>query len=288
MPDPEFLRKQTLKNYDYSWDRLQGDPDLRSTFWRDNVADFLATQELCIAKEWFPGKKVLDVGCGGGRWTYGLQKLGCEVTSLDASEAAVEFVRANIAADPTRVYHANLFALPTEVLDQQYDLVFSWGVLHHTGDTFRALKTITPLMKSDGVLYLYLYGKRSWSPLKTLLVKFVRNCLLPFPAKLKFTVFRTLLGEYKAGLAMDVLGATIAHRYEPEEVDGWLVELGLQHVVQTIATNEIYRKAFHAECSAQPFFLDPPAPPYWFEQWRQENYLNLARRDMYDPGKADH
>ena len=115
----------------------------------------------------------------------------------------------------------------------------------------------------------------------------VRNLLLPFPATLKFTVFRSLLGEYKAGLAMDVLGATIAHRYEPAEVDGWLAELGFQHVIQTIATNEIYRKAFHAECSAHPFFLDPPVPPYWFEQWRQENYQNLARRDMYDPGQTD-
>ena len=80
--------------------------------------------------------------------------------------------------------------------------------------------------------------------LKTVLVKLVRNLLLPFPATLKFTVCRSLLGEYKAGLAIDVLGATIAHRYEPAEVDGWLAELGFQHVIQTIATNEIYRKAF--------------------------------------------
>jgi 2-polyprenyl-3-methyl-5-hydroxy-6-metoxy-1,4-benzoquinol methylase len=77
MPDPGLLRKQTLRNYDYSWGRLDGDPDMRSEFWRNNVADFLATQELCISPDWFRGRKVLDAGCGGGRWTYGLQKLGC-------------------------------------------------------------------------------------------------------------------------------------------------------------------------------------------------------------------
>ncbi|MBT7864392.1 MAG: class I SAM-dependent methyltransferase [Gemmatimonadetes bacterium] len=226
MPDPGLLRKQTLRNYDYSWGRLDGDPDMRSEFWRNNVADFLATQELCISPDWFRGRKVLDAGCGGGRWTYGLQKLGCEVTAFDASAAAVEHVRSNIAEDPARIHHANIFELPPEITDQRYDLVFSWGVLHHTGDTFRALSTIAPLMKPDGVLYVYLYGKRSWSPLKSFLVKASRVLLFPLPAGLKFSLFRVLLGEYKAGLAMDVLGSTIAHRYSQEEVDGWLGELG--------------------------------------------------------------
>jgi ubiquinone/menaquinone biosynthesis C-methylase UbiE len=286
MPDPGFLKKQTLRNYDYSWGRLQGDPDLRSAFWRNNVDDFLARQELCISPEWFPGRKVLDVGCGGGRWTYGLQKLGCEVTALDASAAAVDFVRSNIAKGSTQAYQANIFDLPREVTEQKYDLVFSWGVLHHTGDTLRALSTIAPLMKPDGVLYIYLYGKKSWGPMKSLLVKSARGILFPFPPSFKFAIFRALLGEYKAGLAMDVLGTTIAHRYTQEEVDGWLQQLGFSHVVRTIATDEIYRKAHRENCSAEPYALEPAAPPYWFEKWREENYQNLQRRDMYDPEDA--
>ncbi|MFH1567983.1 MAG: class I SAM-dependent methyltransferase [Gemmatimonadota bacterium] len=287
MPDPAFLRKQTLRNYDYAWERLQGDPDTRSAFWRDNVADFLPRQELCIAPEWFPGRQVLDAGCGGGRWTYGLQQLGCQVTAFDASAAAASFVGDHLAAAGTRVFQANLFDLPAEVTDRQYDLVFSWGVLHHTGDTFRALRTIAPLMKPDGVLYIYLYGKRSWSPLKRLLVKTTRAVLYPLPPGVKFGAFRALLGEYKAGLAMDVLGSTIAHRYAQEEVDTWLAELGFRHVLRTIATDEIYRRAWHDGCSAEPYFLEPAGPPYWFEKWRQENYQNLLRREMYDTAGAD-
>ena len=290
MPDPGFLREQTLRNYDYSWERLQGDPDLRSKFWRHNVADFLPRQELCIDPAWFAGRRVLDAGCGGGRWTYGLQQLGCEVTAFDASAAAVEFVRSNIAEGATQVHQANIFELPPEVAGQQYDLVFSWGVLHHTGDTFRALSTIAPLVKSDGVLYVYLYGKRSWGALKRLLVKTSRAVLLPFPPRLKFAFFRALLGEYKAGLAMDVLGSTIAHRYTQEEVDGWLAQLEFQHVVRTIPTDEIYRKAYNDGCSAVPHFLEPAEPPYWFDAWREENYQNLLRRDMHDaeaPGSPE-
>ena len=287
MPDPEFLRKQTLRNYDYGWERLRGDPDMRSAFWRNNVAEFIASQELCISPEWFPGRKVLDVGCGGRRWSYGLQKLGCEVTAVDASSAAVDFVRSNLAEGNMRVYQANIFDLPSEITDQRYDLVFSWGVLHHTGDTFRALSTIAPLVKPDGVLYIYLYGKRSWGRLKSLLVKMARGVLFPFPPRFAFAGFTALLGEYKAGLAMDVLGSTIAHRYSQEEVDGWLEQLGFKNVVRTIETNEIYRKAYHEDCSAEPFFLEPATPPYWFEKLREENYKNLLRRDMYDPECSD-
>ncbi|MEE3235090.1 MAG: class I SAM-dependent methyltransferase [Candidatus Latescibacterota bacterium] len=285
MPDRAFFRRQTLKNYDYTWNRLKGDPDVRSEFWQKNVSQFLVQQELCIAPEWFVGRKVLDVGCGGGRWTFGFQELGCEVTAVDASASAVDFVRNEVANDKTKVYHSDLFELPDEVTRDSYDLVFSWGVLHHTGDTYRALQTITELVKPDGTLYIYLYGRKSWSPIKQLLVKLTRTLLLPVPPVLKFSLFKFLLGEYKAGLAMDVFGATIAHRYSQEQVDTWLEQIGYQNIVRTISTDEIYRKASNEGASALGYALEPSEGPYWFEEWRKENYENLLRRDTYDPGQ---
>ena len=86
---------------------------------------------------------------------------------------------------------------------------------------------------------------------------------------------------------MDVLGATVAHRYTQEEVDDWLAQLGFKNVARTINTDEIYRKAWHDGCSAAPHALEPATPPYWFEKWREENYQNLQRRDMYDPDKDE-
>ena len=107
--------------------------------------------------------------------------------------------------------------------------------------------------------------------------------LLPLPTRLKFVLFRILLGEYKSGLAMDVLAPTIAHRYTQEEVDTWLAGLDFGKTVRTIKTDEIYRKAFHKECSAIPFFLDPASPPYWHDIWAKENYENLLNRKTFDP-----
>ena len=257
MPDHQLFRKQTLGVYDTTWKYLKGDPDIRSRFWQENITKILCEQELCISHEWFKGRRVLDVGCGGGRWTYGFQKLGCEVTAFDASIAACNVVRSSIAQGNTRVFHANIFNLPGEIQEHKYDLVFAWGVLHHTGDTFQALKNIAALIKTDGILYIYLYGGASWSFLKTNLVKICRLILMPIPNKVKFILFRILLGEYKAGLAMDVLSPTIAHRYSQEKVDAWLTELNFENIVRTIQTNEIYRKAFHSDCSAVPYFLEP-------------------------------
>ena len=285
MSDSKVLRKQTLKNYDFTWKTLHGDPDIRSEFWLKNVHKFLAEQELCIDPSWFKGKTVLDVGCGGGRWTYGFQKLGCHVTAVDASVAAVDFVKNEVANDITEVYQADVFDLPNEIINKQYDLVFSWGVLHHTGNTVKALEIISELVKDDGILYIYLYGKKSWSPLKHTLVRLVRTLLFPVPPTIKFSIFKLLLGEYKAGLAMDVFGATIAHRYTQEEVDGWLKKIGFENIVRTISTEEIYRKAFKETSSALSYAIEPSNGPYCFEDWRKENYENLLRRDTYDPGK---
>ena len=88
-----------------------------------------------------------------------------------------------------------------------------------------------------------------------------------------------------SGLAMDVFGATIAHRYTQEEVDGWLKKIGFENIVRTISTEEIYRKAFKETSSALSYAIEPSNGPYWFEDWRKENYENLLRRDTYDPGK---
>ena len=52
--------------------------------WRENVDKYIL-DELSITKEEIKNKTVIDVGCGGGSWSYGFAKLGCKVTSVDVS-----------------------------------------------------------------------------------------------------------------------------------------------------------------------------------------------------------
>ena len=287
MGNPEFMRKQTLAAYETGWDQLSGDPDLRSRFWQEESDRFLAEEELCIASEWFKGKNVLEAGCGGGRWTYALQKLGANVTAFDATAAGSEVVRNTVARGQTRTFQANVFDLAPEITDQRYDLVFTWGVLHHTGDTRRCIQILSELLADDGLLYIYLYGRDTWSRWRRLWVPAMRYLMLPIPATTRFRMFKVMLGEYKAGVAMDVLAPTIAHRHTHDEVDEWLEEAGLRRHLRTIGDTEIRRKAWRNRCSAESAFLPVPEPPYWYDAWTDENYNNLRRRDMYDPGRED-
>jgi 2-polyprenyl-6-hydroxyphenyl methylase/3-demethylubiquinone-9 3-methyltransferase len=51
-----------------------------------------------------------------------------------------------------------------------FDIVYSWGVLHHTGDMWRGLDNIVPLAKNKGTLYVALYNHQVyWSAFNTLL-----------------------------------------------------------------------------------------------------------------------
>ena len=89
----------------------------------------------------------------------------------------------------------------------------------------------------------------------------------------------------------------ISGRIPSESVDGmdrnqWATttgirKLGFEHIVRTIQTDEIYRKAYHNGSSAEPYATGPASPPFWFDQWREENYKNLLRRDMHDPDAVE-
>jgi 2-polyprenyl-3-methyl-5-hydroxy-6-metoxy-1,4-benzoquinol methylase len=52
---------------------------------RENDDQYII-DELSITKEEIKNKTVIDVGCGGGRWSYGFAKLGCKGTSVDVSD----------------------------------------------------------------------------------------------------------------------------------------------------------------------------------------------------------
>ena len=58
---------------------------LSDPWFRENVTRILTEEELQIRPEWFAGKRVLDAGCGRGRWSYGFASLGTDVTSVDVN-----------------------------------------------------------------------------------------------------------------------------------------------------------------------------------------------------------
>jgi SAM-dependent methyltransferase len=116
---------------------------------------------LYVPFEELEGEQVLEVGCGSGIAAQLFAEAGAIVTAVDLTPWAVETTRARLDA----------FGLDGEVLeadgehlpfaDDSFDLVFSWGVIHHTSDMDRALGELVRVCRPGGRLVLMVYHRRS-------------------------------------------------------------------------------------------------------------------------------
>lgn len=136
------------------------------------------------------GKTFLDIGSGSGLFSLAARRLGAKVHSLDYDPQSVACTR-----HLKETYFANDPDWKVEegsVLDEAYirslghfDIVYSWGVLHHTGNMWRAIEYATIPVKDQGLLYIAIYNDQgSWSR-RWLRIKRVYN-RLPGPLRLPY------------------------------------------------------------------------------------------------------
>ena len=107
------------------------------------------------------GSDVLEVGCGSGIAAQMLAEAGATLTAVDLTPWAVETTRARLDAFglDAEVFEADGEALPFD--DASFDLVFSWGVIHHSSDMDRALRELVRVCRPGGTLVLMVYHRRS-------------------------------------------------------------------------------------------------------------------------------
>lgn len=112
-----------------------------------------------IPPDLFQGKRVLDAGCGMGRWSYAAAKSGARhVVGFDLHGGVHAARRLTQGVGRVSLLKANIFALPFR--DASFDSIMSIGVLHHTGDTHRAIRALLPLLRPGGWLFVQLYATR--------------------------------------------------------------------------------------------------------------------------------
>jgi 2-polyprenyl-3-methyl-5-hydroxy-6-metoxy-1,4-benzoquinol methylase len=127
------------------------------------IAEAVRGLQKLISAEDLEGKRFLDIGCGSGLSMVAALRLGAtEVVGTDIdpdSILAARDVLSRFAA--TKAWHlrrCNVFDMESNAFGI-FDVVYGWGVLHHTGDMWSALIKTGTLVKQNGLLVLALYHK---------------------------------------------------------------------------------------------------------------------------------
>ena len=170
------VAKEEVKRF---WDgrpcNLQGSPEAVGTraYFRDIEARKYHV-EPHIARfaefERWRGKRVLEIGCGLGTDSVSFARAGARVTAVDLSERSVALARrrAGLEGLDIEFYVADAEELDKIVPPSRFDLVYSFGVLHHTPRPDRAIEQIHRYVGPGSVLKLMLYHRYSWKALSIL------------------------------------------------------------------------------------------------------------------------
>jgi ubiquinone/menaquinone biosynthesis C-methylase UbiE len=122
------------------------------------------------------GKKILEVGCGAGTDFLQFARAGADANAIDLSTHSVNLTKTRLAlyGVKAQVQEADAEHLPFP--DNYFDLVYSWGVLHHTPDTAGAMKEVYRVLKPGGQIRIMLYNRHSWIGLKMYLHHGLLKC----------------------------------------------------------------------------------------------------------------
>jgi 2-polyprenyl-3-methyl-5-hydroxy-6-metoxy-1,4-benzoquinol methylase len=119
------------------------------------------------------GKRVLEIGCGIGTDTVNFARHGADVTSVDLSEKSVELARQRTEVygvkDRVHFYRGNAEELSSFVPVTPYDLIYSFGVIHHTPHPDRVLEELRAYVHPGTTIKIMVYHRRSWKVLGILL-----------------------------------------------------------------------------------------------------------------------
>ena len=150
--------------------------DARIADAEESLRDMLGVTDL-------RGRRFLDIGCGSGLFSLAARRLGAEVLSFDFDLQSVacthELRRRYFPEDRAwRVEEGSV--LDREYMERlgQFDVVYSWGVLHHTGAMWVAIENaISRVATPQGTLFIAIYNDQGWKSHMWWLVKHTYNRL---------------------------------------------------------------------------------------------------------------
>ncbi|HEX5327370.1 MAG TPA: class I SAM-dependent methyltransferase [Acetobacteraceae bacterium] len=116
------------------------------------------------AFEQWRGRRVLEIGCGIGTDAINFARAGADYTGIDVSEASLDIARRRFAVFGLRgrLIQCNAEELAQHVEAAAFDLVYSFGVIHHTPRPEVVLAQARKVVRPDGEFRLMLYARESF------------------------------------------------------------------------------------------------------------------------------
>ena len=159
----EEIKKKTGKVYGKFWKRFSKNENISA---KNMIIERLKNFKS-FKNDFFKDKDIIDVGCGGGRYSNALRLLKAKsVTGVDYSDNGIFTAKKNYK-------YKNIFFKKQNVLNlsfnqNTFDIVFCNGVMHHTTDLKKGIRELHRICKPSGYIFLYLYGSGGlfWSARK--------------------------------------------------------------------------------------------------------------------------
>jgi SAM-dependent methyltransferase len=218
-------------------------------------------ERLCGGR--IDGKSFLDIGCGSGLHSLSAAKLGASrILGLDLDSDSVNTTRSVMAKHaPSASWDAcekSVFDLSATETGQ-FDIVYSWGVLHHTGDMYRAVRCAAAITKPGGQFMFALYRKtrscefwkaeKRWyskaSPVAQRGARAIYRGLFRFGLALQGRSYRRYVAAYLSNRGMnfdhdvhDWLGGWPYESISPGEVNALMTDLGFVRVREFLSVEK--------------------------------------------------
>ncbi len=147
-----FVEQAHLQSFGTQWNRFD--------VVRDDEDRRVFEVKTGVSLDDLTGLRVLDAGCGGGRYSRLAALAGAEVIGADQSTAVEKAVEVCRDLPAARFLQADLKRLPLEAAS--FDLVFSIGVMHHDRDTRAVFDAVARMVRPGGRLAVWLYRRNTW------------------------------------------------------------------------------------------------------------------------------
>jgi 2-polyprenyl-3-methyl-5-hydroxy-6-metoxy-1,4-benzoquinol methylase len=205
------------------------------------------------------GKRVLEIGCGIGTDTLNFARHGAQVTAVDLTEKSLEVARQRAKVfgldENIRFIQANAEKLSESVPVEPYDLVYSFGVIHHTPHPERVLEEIRKYTHPGSTVKIMVYNRWSW---KVLWVLFGYG-------KGQFWKLNQLIATYSEAQT----GCPVTYSYSRSSGRRWLEDHGFR--VTRVMVDHIFPYSI-------PEYVKYQYKRVWYFRWMPKPLFRVLER----------